>query len=70
VLLRGIIEATEVDVPTTFVILQEELLSKTEEEELKHMLLNVGLKEDGSGFDCRGVLGEKVKRDLRREENG
>mmetsp|Transcript_14389 Transcript_14389/g.19704 ORF Transcript_14389/g.19704 Transcript_14389/m.19704 type:complete len:333 (-) Transcript_14389:471-1469(-) len=59
VLLRGIFEATEVNVPTTFVILQEELLSKEKEEELRLIL-----KEDGSGFDVEGKLVEDAKKTI------
>ena len=58
VLLKGIFEATEVLMPTTFIILDEEL--SAEEPELsaaeQDQLMQLPLKEDGSGIELTGNL--------------
>ena len=51
-LLRGIFEATEVLMPTTFIILDEELQPELSAEEQDQLL--VSLKEDGSGIKLTG----------------
>ena len=51
-LLKGIFEATEVLMPTTFIILDEELQSELGAEEQDQLL--VSLKEDGSGIELTG----------------
>jgi hypothetical protein len=57
-LLKGIFEATEVLMPTTFIILDEEL--SAEEPELsaaeQDQLMQLPLKEDGSGIELTGNL--------------
>ena len=56
VLLRGIFEATEVLLPTTFIIL-DEVLSAEEPElstEEQDQLMQLSLKEDGSGIELTG----------------
>jgi len=59
VLLKAAFEATEVQMPTAFIILEEELPDDDEEEE-KHML-KFELKEDGTGFEASGELAELVE---------
>ena len=55
-LLRGIFEATEVLMPTTFIIL-DEVLSPDEPElsaEEQGQLMQLSLKDDGSGIELTG----------------
>ena len=52
-LLRGIFEATEVLMPTTFIILDEELPPELSAEE-QDQLMQLTLKEDGSGIELTG----------------
>ena len=59
-MLKGIFEATEVLTPTTFIILDEKLLDEPNEKQ-KQQLLKLSLKEDGSGFDVGGELGDVAK---------
>ena len=58
VLLRGIFEATEVLMPTTFIIL-DEVLSPEEpklSEEEQGQLVQLSLKDDGTGIELTGSL--------------
>merc|ERR1740124_882196 len=48
VLLKAVFEATEVQTPTAFIILEEKLPDDEEEEE--ELMLKLELKEDGTGF--------------------
>ena len=68
VLLRGIFEATEVDIPTTFVILSEMLPENYETEKKKMMKLE--LKDNGSGFKAVGDLADAVETAKTRYEKG
>ena len=54
-LLRGIFEATEVLTPTTFIILDDELPPELSAEE-QDQLMQLTLKEDGSGIELTGKL--------------
>ena len=55
VLLKGIFEATEVLTPTTFIILDDELPPELGAEE-QDQLMQLSLKEDGSGIELTGKL--------------
>mmetsp|Transcript_27114 Transcript_27114/g.45937 ORF Transcript_27114/g.45937 Transcript_27114/m.45937 type:complete len:1130 (-) Transcript_27114:1998-5387(-) len=52
VLLKGIFEATEVDTPTTFIVLNDKL-PEPPNEEMKKKILGIVTAEDGSGFSMK-----------------
>ncbi|KAK1745632.1 serine/threonine-protein kinase [Skeletonema marinoi] len=52
VLLKGIFEATEVDTPTTFIVLNDKL-PEPPNEEMKKKILGIVTAEDGSGFSVK-----------------
>eukprot|EP00984_Skeletonema_dohrnii_P008410 scaffold3085_cov91-Skeletonema_dohrnii-CCMP3373.AAC.3 len=52
VLLKGIFEATEVDTPTTFIVLNDKL-PEPPNEEMKKKILDIVTEEDGSGFSMK-----------------
>eukprot|EP00964_Phaeocystis_antarctica_P068075 scaffold41228_cov50-Phaeocystis_antarctica.AAC.4 len=56
VLLKAVFEATEVQTPTAFIILEEKLPDDEKEEEKQ--MLKLKLKEDGTGFEASGELVE------------
>ena len=58
VLLKAVLEATEVKTPTAFIILEEKLSDDEKEEELMKKLK---LKEDDTGFEVSGELAELVE---------
>ena len=65
VLIRAILDATEVKTPTAFVILTEKLATKEElENEREEIALK--LRDDGTGIDAEGTLVNKVKDNYKR----
>jgi len=67
VMLKAIFEATEVQTPTTFIVLRERLPSKKEQRVQKRKL-GLLLKADGSGFKLDGQLIDAVKEAQERFE--
>eukprot|EP00964_Phaeocystis_antarctica_P083850 scaffold52787_cov60-Phaeocystis_antarctica.AAC.1 len=67
VLLKAVFEATEVQTPTAFIILEEKLPDDEEEEK---QMLTLKLKEDGTGFEVSGELAELVETVRGRFETG
>uniref|UniRef100_A0A6S8VFZ9 Protein kinase domain-containing protein n=1 Tax=Chaetoceros debilis TaxID=122233 RepID=A0A6S8VFZ9_9STRA len=61
VLLRATFEANEVQTPTTFVVLNEELLPEPTEEE-KKLLLDLVVAKDGSGINFEGELPDELNK--------
>eukprot|EP00964_Phaeocystis_antarctica_P024514 scaffold13733_cov63-Phaeocystis_antarctica.AAC.3 len=67
VLLKAVFEATEVQTPTAFIVLEKKLSDDDEEEEL---MLKLQLKEDGTGFEASGELAELVETAKGRFDTG
>eukprot|EP00966_Prymnesium_polylepis_P058883 1364843-Prymnesium_polylepis.1 len=69
VLMRGMFEATEVTVPSTFIIVDQKLPEETDVR-LAGELLHLVMREDGSGVDVGGELGELYNQARERYEEG
>jgi hypothetical protein len=65
-LIRAVFEATEVETPTAFIVLEDKLPDETEEQKL----LEIGLKDDGSGFKVEGKAKEFYESAQKRFDKG